>query len=571
MSKLNTKTIKSATSPLTSTVVPGAVTHGGGKGAVSDSKTELFRLGVNLFAGGEKTYYESGKSRDDRFTKLVEKVAIEDPTWTVNFLIWLRGTANIRTASIIGAAHFVHARLANKDSVAEDELLSSVTVDGEGFKGLNRYIICQVIMRADEPGEFVSYWLKTFGKLPKPVKRGIADSVQIQYNEYTTLKYNTSSHDVRFSDVLNLTHAKPLVSKKILPDGESSFAYEYNMGDLFKYIIDKRYDNTPSSDGESLMLPTGLPMISANTVLRRDASKDASVLLDSAKVKAAGMTWEDVLSLGGANLDKAKLWESVIPSMGIMALIRNLRNFEEANISKASRDAVIARLTDPKVIARSRQFPFRFLSAFQNTNSLQYHAALETALEYSCKNIPVFDDGTLVLIDTSGSMSATISNKSKMTRAGAAALFAAAVHAKSAGNVDVVMFGSSSKVLPIKTGTSVLSIVKEVERRNDEVGSGTETYAALTKHFDFKKHKRVFIFSDLQSFGGSTYYHHYGNVADFNFGTAFVYAFDLAGYQATDMATGKDRKFQLGGLTDSTFKLIPMLEQLGDGVWPWEL
>jgi hypothetical protein len=541
MSKYNIKQPYSGpVSPLTSTVVPGVKTYGGGKGAVSDTLTELFRLGVNLFAGGETTYYESGKKRDSRFTKLVEQAAITNPTWTVNFLVWLRNEANIRTAAVIGTAHFVHARLNNKKAKEEDELLSSL-----GHKGMNRYVISEVLSRGDEPGEFVAYWIATFGKLPKPVKRGIADSVLKLYNEYSTLKYDTVSRAIRFSNVLNLTHVKPDKPWK---------------ADLFKFIIDRRYDGVKDIEEYNL------PMVKAEKALRADAAKDISVLLDAERVKAAGLTWEDVLSLGGSKLDKRKLWEAVIPNMGIMALIRNLRNFEEAGISKESRDYVIAKMTNAEVIAKSRQFPFRFLSAFQNTNSLQYHAALETGLEYATKNIPIFDESTLVLIDTSGSMSTAVSNNSKMTRAGIAALFGAAVAAKNPGKVDLVMFADYSKQIVVKPGTSVLNIVREVEKRNGEVGHGTQTAAALAKHFDPKKHKRVIIFSDGQSFGG-----YWGNVATFNFGKAFVYAFDLAGYKVTDLPVGKDRKYQLGGLSDSTFKLIPLLENVGEGVWPWDV
>lgn len=541
MSKINTKTTRTGpVSPLTSTLVPGARNHEGAIGAVGDVFTELFRLGVNLFYGGENTFYDKGTNRDKRFTDLVEKTSILDPHWTVNFLIWLRNTANIRTAAVVGTAHFIHARLNDKTAVAEDELLSSI-----GHKGLNRYVISEVLSRADEPGEFVAYWLKTFGKLPKPVKRGIADSVLKLYNEYTTLKYNTDSHSIKFADVLNLTHVKP-----VKPFQSS----------LFGYIIGKRYNSEEVNTG-------GLPMINANRELRVLAAKDVSVLLDMEAVNTAGMTWEDVLSLGGSKLDKAKLWEAVIPSMGIFALVRNLRNFEQAGISKTSRDYVISQLSNPEVIAKSRMFPFRFLSAFNEVGSLHYQAALETAVELSTQNIPQFDDSTLVLIDTSASMNAQVSNNSKMSRAGIGALFGAAVAAKNPGTVDLVMFGSTSMQLNVKPGTSVLKVVDEVNRRNGAVGHGTETAAALAKHFNPKKHKRVVIFTDGQSFG-SSYGYGFGNVANFDFQNAYVYAFDLAGYKVTDLATGKDRKYQLAGLSDAVFKLIPMLEQ-GEGIWPW--
>jgi hypothetical protein len=40
-----------------------------------------------------------------------------------------------------------------------------------------------------------------------------------------------------------------------------------------------------------------------------------------------------------------------------MALLRNLRNFDDADVG----DEVAAKLSDPDEIARSRQFPYRFV------------------------------------------------------------------------------------------------------------------------------------------------------------------------------------------------------------------
>ena len=49
-------------------------------------------------------------------------------------------------------------------------------------------------------------------------------------------------------------------------------------------------------------------------------------------LRLAGMTWEDALSLAGNRVPKKDLWEALIPTMGYMALLRNLRNFSEAGI-----------------------------------------------------------------------------------------------------------------------------------------------------------------------------------------------------------------------------------------------
>lgn len=560
MSKLNnvTRNYSGPKSVIQSAYVPGARTGGGAPGAISDSKTELFRLGSVLFFNDNDKFYEKGKVRDTRFTNLVEKVAVEDPTWIFNFLSWLRSEANIRTAAIAGAAHAVHARLHSKNAVKEDELLSSL-----GYMGINRAIIGTVLQRADEPGEFIAYWKANFGALPKPVKRGIADAAKRLYNEYAVLKYNTSSHGVQFADVLNLTHAK----------AAPNAGGRYSQDDLYRFIIDSRYDQVDP------LFAYRLPTVAANKAFRaRVASGDYSILTDAEAVKAAGLTWEDVLSLGGKHINKKQMWEAVIPSMGIFALVRNIRNFLEAGISPQTQKLVIDKLTNPEVIAKSRMFPYRFLAAYDEVPNLQYKAALETSVGLSAVNIPEFYGRTLVLVDTSGSMTSRASGYSKVSMMDQAALFGAILAVRNQGNVDLVAFASTSANIPVRAGTSVLPLAKELTGKSYALGGGTETASAVRQHYDPKKHKRVIILTDMQSFGSSAYtggYYNYGygavkNLSDLFDAKTFVYAFDLGGYKVTDLATGSNRRYQLGGLTDATFRQIPVLESGAEGVWPWE-
>ncbi|TYB42054.1 TROVE domain-containing protein [Actinomadura chibensis] len=58
--------------------------------------------------------------------------------------------------------------------------------------------------------------------------------------------------------------------------------------------------------------------------------------------------------------------------MGVMALVRNPRNFERAGVSDEVAATVTAKISDPGVIARSRMFPFRFLAAHKAAPSLQW-------------------------------------------------------------------------------------------------------------------------------------------------------------------------------------------------------
>ena len=146
MGKLNKYTPKTVTSPIQMSTVPNAHTALGGIGyAPANAESELFDLGINLFAG-EDNYHESGQARDNRFTRLVEAVAVSNPAWITGFLGWLRSEGNIRTASIMGAVVAVHARLNDPRSVEADKNSAS---HGPSW---NRRIVDAVCQRADEPG-----------------------------------------------------------------------------------------------------------------------------------------------------------------------------------------------------------------------------------------------------------------------------------------------------------------------------------------------------------------------------------------------------------------------------------
>jgi len=77
-------------------------------------------------------------------------------------------------------------------------------------------------------------------------------------------------------------------------------------------------------------------------------------------------------------------------------------------------------ISDADQVRRSRQFPFRFLSAYKELQSVpsatsKVFDALETALDVSVENIPRIAGKTAIVVDVSGSMKSAVSQKSKMT------------------------------------------------------------------------------------------------------------------------------------------------------------
>lgn len=539
MVKLNTASSgRKGSSPLkTVSSVPTARTHEGGLAYVSDEKSELFRLGANLFAG-EDTYYESGKDRNTRFSTLVKSVAVSDFDWLAGFLGWLRSDGNIRTASVMGAVDAVNARLA------------------AGLAGGNRGLITSVIQRPDELREVLAYQTSTYGRaIPKPVKRGVSDAAARILDEYAYLKWDGGAGAWRMSDVIEMIHAHP----------ESP-----EQAELYRLIVNERHGNDYSFD-ESL-----LPMIQANRELRRTAAADPTLLLNPKFLRAAGFTWEDALSLAGSKIDKGQLWSALIMggSVGHMAAIRNLRNMQEAGISKEATDRVIHIIADEDRVAKGRQFPFRYWTAYREAKGSQWMHPLEVALNYSTQNIPELAGETLVLIDTSGSMSATMSGKSKVRMDEAAALYGAAVAVKNAGRVSLHMFADRTMPIPVKKGDSVLRVVDYVNSKNGVVGYGTETVAAVRSLWN--GHKRVFIFSDGQSFPDHSGNRYYAGRSGATIDSVVpkdvqVYAWNLAGYKHVDVPSGESTRHQLGGLTDGMFHLPKLIEAGHAGKWPWEM
>ncbi|MFE1511977.1 TROVE domain-containing protein [Streptomyces sp. DSM 116494] len=525
MARFNIRSAKpQPTSRVTST---GRVlrTYEGGRGRERDARSELFLLAVSNFVT-QRAFYESGELRDDRFAKLVRELAVADPSWTAGLLGWLRGEGNLRTASIVGAAEYVKARL-----------------DAGATGGpSNRQVVDSVLRRPDEPGELLAYWTTHYGRnIPKPVKRGVADAVRRLYGGKSLLKYDTASKGYRFGDILNLVHAAP--------DPDKPW-----QGELFRYALDRRHHPDtavpPASDRvltahRELM---ALPVEERRTVVTAPGGAE--------RLAAAGITWEALAGWLQGPMDKAA-WEAVIPSMGPMALVRNLRNFDEAGVCDEVAARVAARIADPAEVARSRQFPFRYLAAYRHAPSLRWSYPLEQALGHSLANVPALPGRTLVLVDRSGSMFySRMSDRSELTRADAAAVFGTAL-ALRAAKADLVEFGSTSKPVGFRRGQSVLKILD----RFGDLG-GTDTTEAVRRHY--KGQDRVLIVTDEQYA-----YSHHGDPTEQVPADVPVYTWNLAGHRAGHGPSGTANRHTFGGLSDAAFRMVPLLEAGRDADWPW--
>lgn len=552
MAKFNKSTARpKVAGPIHTASTSSGRTFEGAAGYARDAKSELFLLAVSHMVSTNE-FYESADARDERYERLVRQVAVEDGPWTLGFLTWLRGEGNMRSASLVAAAEAVKARLEAAKAptptwATAHEILAAKRQGGPelGDGVQNRRLIGAVLQRADEPGEMLAYWHTRHGrKVPIAVKRGIADASVRLYNERSLLKWDSDARAVRFGDVIELTN--PAYHRR-----EIQGTWRY---DLFGHAIDRRH-------GRDKPIPASLRVLAANRDLRHQLALHPAMDITPELLGYAGMTWEDILSLLGSKVDKGKLWSALIPLMGLMALAKNLRNFDQEGVPDDVAATVAARFADPEQVAGSRMFPFRWLAAYRAAPSLRWGHALDKALSHSLSNVPFFAGRTLILVDQSPSMFPQYAytwspkvrrevERSGIHLADKARLFGAAVALRCEAPT-LVQYGLTSEVVKVQKGGSLLRLTDKFHQIN-----GTATFAAARAHF--AGHDRVLIITDEQTTPGQDPIP--ANVP--------VYTWNLGGYEMGHLAGGANRH-TFGGMTDAAFRLVALLDAHKDAQWPW--
>lgn len=129
-------------------------------------------------------------------------------------------------------------------------------------------------------------------------------------------------------------------------------------------------------------------------------------------------TWETNLSAGA---DKRDTFERLLSDgkLGYMALLRNLRNMEQAGVN---RDLIVEALAARK--GAHRVLPFRWIAAAKAAP--KFEAEIDAAMLATLQQAPKLMGKTIVVIDVSGSMyGSRVSAKSDLDRAWAAAALGA--------------------------------------------------------------------------------------------------------------------------------------------------
>jgi len=445
---------------------------------------------------------------------------------------------------------------------------------------LVRQYVPRICQRADEPRVAFAAYEALFGELdkkkgyvraqkhPNAFLRGLMDKLA-QTPPNLLLKYDTNDHPT-FTDLLSVVDFRRkgrgdtwksalwfyLMNRK-LPNMVCEkcgalclFDARKRPSDFDEVFCERIVSGSKEKCGGHLWpfdAEEQLPEIAARIkVLQRQEFDDETLRL----AKLAGLTQENITSQWGSD---ARTWAYVAAITPYMNLLRNLRNILSTEPDEETIKTVARKLTDPKLIERNKQFPYRYWTALRALgfegqfmgnrrigNSFQgttfgkstkigwekspyldtVRNSLVDAMELQCAHVPnlaendALDEHTAIVVDLSGSMNSHVSSDSEITCCEVAALFGA-VAAKQCPRTLVVAFGERAQVRQALARDSVVSNMERVGRNGPEPQTyvGGNTNAHLVPQMlaqSGRKFRRLILLSDHQFWNDS-----YGSVVSF--------------------------------------------------------
>ncbi len=292
-------------------------------------------------------------------------------------------------------------------------------------------------------------------------------------------------------------------------------------------------------------------------------------------------TWETELSaLGKQKFDSdeqkadafRQKWEELVGSgrLGYMAMLRNLRNMLSAKISADSVNIVASILSNAEQVAKSRQMPFRFLSAYRELQKIDspdtpfLMSALELAVKHSSANIEGFDQNTSVLLacDVSGSMCRPVSLKSSVLCYDIGLLLAMIFKTR-CRRVVAGIFGDNWQVVNVPSDNILMSI-GEMQKYQNTVGFSTNGYKVID--YLIKNNivlDKVMFFTDMQMYDSTgnnnsleKSWNRYRQLAP----NAKLYIFDLVGYGQSPLRILKSNVYLIAGWSDKVFDVLTAVD-----------
>ena len=286
--------------------------------------------------------------------------------------------------------------------------------------------IAQVISRPDEIAELVSlYWTDGKKPLSAGMKRGLARSFNL-FDAYQFAKWEKINSELKIRDVMFLVHPKP-------KDDEQAA--------IFKGIAEKTLD-----------VPD---------------------------------TWESRLTAGE---DKRAVFTDLLKRgrLGYMALLRNLRNMQQANVSVPLIKEALLKQRAKNVL------PFRFIAAAKAAPWAENE--LDMAMQMALGEFPKLPGKTVLLVDVSASMNQRLSYKSDLTRRDAANALAILMRGV-CEDVQIYSFSDHLAAIPPRSGMALGDAITNSQRHHTtRMSEAIERARKDTGPVD-----RLVVFTDEQS------------------------------------------------------------------------
>lgn len=424
--------------------VPVPTTHEGARAVRLSAEQELRRSVMSCMLW-EDSFYESGEDIAARIAALVPKAR---PAFAAAVAAEARWKMKLRHAPL----------LVVREMARHPE-----------HKALVGRLLPDVIGRPDEITEFLAIYWKDGPNQPlsAQVKKGLARAFN-KFDEYTFAKYDRDGK-VKLRDALFLTHAKPAdVSGRPLRTKAERHVEHL---DLDENLVQRQVPRTPQE------------RLFEAIVNRRLKPPD---------------TWEVALSDGA---DKKETFERLMTEgkLGALAFLRNLRNMQQANVSKT----MVAEYAS--TVNLSMVLPFRYVAAARVVPA--WEDVVDALFLRGCAQQPKLSGKTVLVIDVSGSMYGwgNISKRSDMSRIDAAAALAAIAREVC---VDARIYATAgddgcrihaTAEMPARRGMALVDVVAKRELASTLGGGGI----FLVQCLDYIKQRektadRIIVLSDEQ-------------------------------------------------------------------------
>jgi hypothetical protein len=488
----------------------------------TSKKTDLIGLASCSLVSDK--FYESAEGQLERALSLVSDVAKVDPEFVAKLAVYARQELGLRSfpALLVAALSKFHKG---------DDLV------GRAARNF--------VFRVDDVMEVLGAYALVNGikpskldKISVQLKKGLGDSLN-KFNEYSLGKYKRDSREITLRDAVCLLHPKPITEENSV---------------LFKKVLE-----------DKLEVPE---------------------------------TWETRISAEG---NKSEVWESLVAEGKLppLATLRNMVNMLKADVSN---DCLRKALEDlKKKITGSKIFPFQVYTAWKTVGiktgnvSSRYHygrqdveeiEANPTKAKFVMKGLEkVFEelhtpayfenitgypakefDGTLVAIDSSGSMGGNINPKSVVTSCEVGGALAA-IMSFATDFSNTVQFDSTCR--EIKSATTAMGLIKNA---CDTPGGTTCGHKVMEYAITRKLHyKRIMFFTDMVLYADRSSYGYENElrktILEYRKKVnqdVKVFFFDVAGYgNVSPIAKNDTNIWTINGWTEKIFSLIRVLEDGG--------